>query len=309
MKQTPVRIAGEPVTVDTADPVEVTNPYGGAAIALVPRCGPEEVDRACKAAVTALERDDFPQHTRARVLETAADLLRDRVEDFARTITIESGKPIRTARVEAARCVDTLTFAAVEARKLTGEMIPMEGSESGAGKLGFALRVPIGVVAAIASPESFMWAGEQGYGLMFVPYLSDFQDLAQKLALYRRTFREHHGQEPPPASMSATTPNGLTVERRVTTRSGSPRERISRPLASASTMEGDVRSFEGDKTAKAKQVGELVASRAKAAGVETVVFDRAGNKYHGRVAALADGDRVCKMHEHRLGGGAKLIVD
>jgi alkanesulfonate monooxygenase SsuD/methylene tetrahydromethanopterin reductase-like flavin-dependent oxidoreductase (luciferase family) len=59
------------------------------------------------------------------------------------------------------------------------------------------------LVAAIASPESFVWAGEQGYGLMFVPYLSDFQDLAQKLALYRRAFREHHGgQEPPPASMA-----------------------------------------------------------------------------------------------------------
>ena len=62
-------------------------------------------------------------------------------------------------------------------------------------------------------------------------------------------------------------------------------------LASASTIEGDLRSASGDKTAKAKQVGELVASRAKAAGVETVVFDRAGNKYHGRVAALADGAR------------------
>jgi len=64
-----------------------------------------------------------------------------------------------------------------------------------------------------------------------------------------------------------------------------------RTLASASTMEADLRSLEGDKTAKAKRVGELVADRAKAAGVETVVFDRAGNKYAGRVAALADGAR------------------
>ena len=62
-------------------------------------------------------------------------------------------------------------------------------------------------------------------------------------------------------------------------------------LASASTMEADLRSADGDKSAKAKQVGELVASRAKAAGVEQVVFDRAGNKYHGRIAALADGAR------------------
>jgi large subunit ribosomal protein L18 len=64
-----------------------------------------------------------------------------------------------------------------------------------------------------------------------------------------------------------------------------------RTLASASTMEADLRGLDGDKTAKAKRVGELVADRAKAAGVATVVFDRAGNKYAGRVAALADGAR------------------
>jgi large subunit ribosomal protein L18 len=63
-------------------------------------------------------------------------------------------------------------------------------------------------------------------------------------------------------------------------------------LAYASTMETDLRTFEGDKTAKARKVGELVAERAKSAGVEDVVFDRAGNKYHGRIAALADGARA-----------------
>jgi large subunit ribosomal protein L18 len=62
-------------------------------------------------------------------------------------------------------------------------------------------------------------------------------------------------------------------------------------LAYASTMEPDVRSITGDKTAKARKVGELVAERAKAAGISAAVFDRAGNKYHGRVAALADGAR------------------
>src|SRR5512139_1391962 len=62
-------------------------------------------------------------------------------------------------------------------------------------------------------------------------------------------------------------------------------------LAWASTMEADLRAAEGDKTDKARKVGELVAGRAKAAGIETVVFDRGGNKYHGRVAALADGAR------------------
>jgi large subunit ribosomal protein L18 len=66
---------------------------------------------------------------------------------------------------------------------------------------------------------------------------------------------------------------------------------IGRTLASASTLEVDLRAAEGDKTAKARKVGELIAARAKAAGIEAVVFDRGGNKYHGRVAAVADGAR------------------
>ena len=66
---------------------------------------------------------------------------------------------------------------------------------------------------------------------------------------------------------------------------------VGKTIASASPMEGDLRAFDGDKTAKAKKVGELVAARAKEVGVDSVVFDRAGNKYHGRIAALADGAR------------------
>ncbi|GAA2526193.1 50S ribosomal protein L18 [Rarobacter incanus] len=66
---------------------------------------------------------------------------------------------------------------------------------------------------------------------------------------------------------------------------------VGRTLASASSLEADLRALDGDKRAKARKVGELVASRAKAAGIEAVVFDRGGNKYHGRVAALADGAR------------------
>jgi len=62
-------------------------------------------------------------------------------------------------------------------------------------------------------------------------------------------------------------------------------------LVSASTLEADLRGFDGDKTAKARKVGELVAERAKAAGVEAVVFDRGGNRYAGRVAAIAEGAR------------------
>jgi large subunit ribosomal protein L18 len=70
---------------------------------------------------------------------------------------------------------------------------------------------------------------------------------------------------------------------------------VGKTLAYASTMEADLRATSGDKTEKAKRVGELVAERAKAAGIDGVVFDRAGNKYHGRVAALADGARAAGL--------------
>jgi large subunit ribosomal protein L18 len=66
---------------------------------------------------------------------------------------------------------------------------------------------------------------------------------------------------------------------------------VGRTLAAASTLDADVRAAEGDKTAKARKVGELLAQRAKDAGIEAVVFDRGGYRYHGRVAALADGAR------------------
>jgi large subunit ribosomal protein L18 len=66
---------------------------------------------------------------------------------------------------------------------------------------------------------------------------------------------------------------------------------VGRTLVSASTLEVDVRGVEGDKSAKARKVGELIAERAKAAGIDAVVFDRGGNKYHGRVAAVADAAR------------------
>ena len=90
----------------------------------------------------------------AEILDAAARALKERNEDFARIIAGEAAKPLKTARVEAARAVSTFTFAAVEARKLAGEMIPIEAAGVGEGKLGFTLRLPIGVVGAI-SPFNF----------------------------------------------------------------------------------------------------------------------------------------------------------
>jgi len=152
MKQTPVRVAGERIT--TKESVAVENPYTRKPFEEVPLCGPAEVDKACRAAAAALKRDDFPLHRRADVLTKAARLIGEHGEELAQSITRESGKTIGSARGEVARCVDTFTFSSTEARKLSGEMIPMEASAAGAGKVGFALRVPLGVVAAI-TPFNF----------------------------------------------------------------------------------------------------------------------------------------------------------
>ena len=133
---------------------EVRSPYDATLVGRVAEGDPARVDHAVRAAHEAFESADFAQHERAAVLDRAAALVRERVEDLALTIAAEAGKPLKTARVEASRCVDTLTFSAAEARKLTGGTVPMEASPAGGGKLGVMLRVPFGVVGAI-SPFNF----------------------------------------------------------------------------------------------------------------------------------------------------------
>jgi acyl-CoA reductase-like NAD-dependent aldehyde dehydrogenase len=145
-------VAGE--WIESGEWAEVKSPYDGSPVGWVALGDAGTVDRAVRAAHAAFESADFPQHERAAVLDRAAELVGERVDDLALTISAEAGKPIKTATVEAQRCVDTLTFASVEARKLTGGTVPMEASASGAGKLGIMLRVPYGVVGAI-SPFNF----------------------------------------------------------------------------------------------------------------------------------------------------------
>ncbi len=145
-------VAGE--WMETGEWSEVKSPYDGTPVGRVPKGDAGLVDRAAKAAHEAFAAGDFPQHERAAVLDRAAKLVAEREDQLTATIAAEAGKPRKTARVEAQRCVGTLTFSAVEARKLTGEMVPMEAGPAGEGKFGFALRVPYGVVGAI-SPFNF----------------------------------------------------------------------------------------------------------------------------------------------------------
>jgi acyl-CoA reductase-like NAD-dependent aldehyde dehydrogenase len=133
---------------------EVRSPYDDHVIGRVPACGDADVDRAVTIAREVLDAPPLPAWRRAEILDTAARTLGERVEEFARYIAEEAAKPIKTARVEAQRAVSTFTFAAVAARTLAGEMVPMDASPAGDGKLAFTLRVPVGVVGAI-SPFNF----------------------------------------------------------------------------------------------------------------------------------------------------------
>jgi acyl-CoA reductase-like NAD-dependent aldehyde dehydrogenase len=140
--------------LETGEWAEVRSPYDGTPVGRVAQGDAALVDRAARAAQEAFESADFPQHARAEVLDRAAELVGERVDELGLAIAAEAGKPLKTALIEAARCADTLTFSSVEARKLSGGTVPMEASASGAGKLGVMLRVPYGVVGAI-SPFNF----------------------------------------------------------------------------------------------------------------------------------------------------------
>ena len=144
-------LAGE--WVETGDWVEVASPYDGAPVARVAKAGTAEARAAVDAAARAM-RTPLPAHKRAEILVRVAGALGKRADHAARQIAAEAGKPLKAARVEVARAMSTYTMAAVEARKLAGEMVPMDASQAGEGKLAFTQRVPIGVVGAI-SPFNF----------------------------------------------------------------------------------------------------------------------------------------------------------
>lgn len=133
--------------------IEVRSPYDGSLVGIVSAGDAQAIQQAVEAARRAMAHP-LPPYQRAEILARAAHLVEQRREDFARTIALEAGKPIKTARVEVARAVATLTFASIEARTLAGEVVPLSGAAAGAGKFAFTVREPIGVVGAI-TPFNF----------------------------------------------------------------------------------------------------------------------------------------------------------
>ena len=134
---------------------DVVNPYDGSVIDTVPRAGIEDVDAAiASAARGAAAMAKIPAYDRFLMLRKAADLLQERVEEHARIISLEEGKVIAEGRTEVGRAVQTISLSGEEAKRLYGETIPMDAAPGWTGQLGFTLRVPCGVVAAI-SPFNF----------------------------------------------------------------------------------------------------------------------------------------------------------
>ena len=141
--------------IGAEDEIEVLNPFDGTVVDTVPRAGTDDVTEAIDTAVRGAEvMRQMPAFERYELLHRAADLMTERLDDLGRTITLEEGKILTEGMGEAARAQETITLSAEEAKRLTGETLDLSAASNGAGKFGFTLRVPCGVVAAI-TPFNF----------------------------------------------------------------------------------------------------------------------------------------------------------
>jgi acyl-CoA reductase-like NAD-dependent aldehyde dehydrogenase len=141
--------------VDAGEKIEVLHPFDNSVVDTVPRASTADVDAALAAAGRgAKTMAKLTAWDRYQIRKKAAEKLEARTEEFARVITLEEGKVIAEGRFEVGRAVQTLMLSAEEARRIHGETVPLDASPGGAGKMGFTLRVPCGVVVAI-SPFNF----------------------------------------------------------------------------------------------------------------------------------------------------------
>ena len=141
--------------IDKEDKIEVLNPFDGSVVDTVPRADSADVESTLETAVRGAKIiAAMTGYERYEILHRAADLMQERSEDLARTITLEEGKVISEGRLEAARAMETMTLSAEEAKRLTGETLGLDGATNGAGKFGLTIRIPCGVVLAI-TPFNF----------------------------------------------------------------------------------------------------------------------------------------------------------
>ena len=151
--ETRLLVDGEWVT--TAQTAKVVNPHTGEVVARVAQATATEMERAIAAASRCFkEVSRWPRYRRAQLLMGLVDRLRQAREEVAHLIVAEAGKPLQYATDEVDRAISTFTFAAEEAKRLGGEMVPMDAASAGEGYVAMTARVPVGPVAAI-SPFNF----------------------------------------------------------------------------------------------------------------------------------------------------------
>ena len=148
-----VALDGE--SIETGDIVEIHSPYDGSVVAVVHRAGPAEVESAIASAVDAFETTRrLPSWQRAQILQSISAGITVRRDELARTIALEAGKPIRTARVEVERAAFTFSIAAEEAKRIYGEIVPLDWFPGNDGRVAHVRRVPLGPIAGI-TPFNF----------------------------------------------------------------------------------------------------------------------------------------------------------
>ena len=134
---------------------DVINPYNGDIVGSVPQMDEQDVRDAIQRAYAVVpEMAALPAYKRGAILNNTARLLQENSEELARLMTLENGKPLKYTRGEVARGVDTFNFAADEARRIHGETVPLDAAAGGVGKIGYYVRVPVGLIAAI-TPFNF----------------------------------------------------------------------------------------------------------------------------------------------------------
>src|SRR5262249_58389658 len=134
--------------VETGDWLEVRSPYSGEVVGRVAKAGADETRAAIDAAERAMA-DPLPAHKRAEILVRVVSGIARRHDEIAAQIAAEAGKPLKAAKVETSRAMSTYTFSAVEARKLAGEVVPMDAAQAGPGKPPLPPREPLASVAAL----------------------------------------------------------------------------------------------------------------------------------------------------------------
>ena len=141
--------------VEKKQKIEVLNPYDGTVVDTVPRADAKDLDRAIGSAEIGLkEISAVSSYDRSQILSRAAEIIRKRADELATAMSKEVGKTLKEAKGEVSRAVQTITLSAEEAKRIYGETIPFDAAPGGQHKMGFTMRVPVGVIAAI-SPFNF----------------------------------------------------------------------------------------------------------------------------------------------------------